>query len=99
SSIGSIPVPSLNSPLPPALAGGSHRPGKIVSTSGARPIPIDPVQVGERGSNRSLRWRQITLLSVLLASLLFAGYWWEAGRGGKDSTLPLGLDPGAAHGP
>ncbi|NNE18102.1 MAG: protein kinase, partial [Myxococcales bacterium] len=78
SSIGSIPVPSLNSPLPPALASGSHRPGKIVSTSGARPIPIDPVQVDELGSNRSLRWRQITLLSVLLASLLFAGYWWEA---------------------
>ena len=47
SNIGSIPVPSLNSPLPPALATSSHPPGKVLSTSGARPIPIKPVRVDE----------------------------------------------------
>jgi serine/threonine-protein kinase len=98
SNIGSIPVPSLNSPLPPALATSSHPPGKVLSTSGARPIPIKPVRVDELRSDRTLRWRQITLLSILLASLLFAGYWWDARRSASNLTLPLGLDPGAEHG-
>lgn len=98
SNIGSIPVPSLNSPLPPALATSSHPPGKVVSTSGARPIPIKPVRLEELAANRSVRWRQITLLSILLGSLLFAGYWWDARRSPNDTTLPLGLDPGAEHG-
>jgi len=98
SNIGSIPVPSLNSPLPPALAISSHPPGKVVSTSGARPIPIKPIQLEQLRSNRSVRWRQITLLSILLGSLVFAGYWWDARRSPNDTTLPLGLDPGAEHG-
>jgi len=98
SNIGSIPVPSLNSPLPPALATSSHPPGKVLSTSGARPIPIKPVRVEEFRSDRMLRWRQITLLSILLGSLLFAGYWWDSRRSPSDATLPLGLDPGADHG-
>jgi hypothetical protein len=45
-----------------------------------------------------LRWRQITLLSILLGSLLFAGYWWDSQRSSNDTTLPLGLDHGAEHG-
>jgi len=98
SNIGSIPVPSLNSPLPPAFALSSHPPGKVLSTSGARPIPIKPVRVDELRSERTLRWRQITLLSILLASLVFAGYWWDERRSPNALSPPLGLDPGAEHG-
>jgi hypothetical protein len=98
SNIGSIPVPSLNSPLPPTLATSSHPPGKILSSSGARPIPIKPVQVEDIRYDRMLRWRQIALLSILFGSLLFAGYWWDSRRSTNDTTLPLVPDPSAAHG-
>jgi serine/threonine-protein kinase len=98
SNIGSIPVPSLNSPLPPAFASSSHPPGTLVGRSGARPIPIKPTRVDEVRSDRTSRWRQIALLSLLLAGLLYAGYRWDAGHGHDDLTLPLGLDPGAQHG-
>jgi serine/threonine protein kinase len=98
SNIGSIPVPSLNSPLPPALANRSHPPGKVLSTSGARPIPIKPVQLKELRTDHRLRWRQISLLLVLLGSLLFAGYWWNSQLSPNDTTLPLGLDPGGQDG-
>ncbi|MBT8451910.1 MAG: protein kinase [Deltaproteobacteria bacterium] len=98
SSIGSIPVPSLNSPLPPAFKAGSHPPGTVVGRSGARPIPIEPTRVDEVGSDRTFRWRQIALLSLLLAGLLLAGYWWDAALRDDGLTPHLGLNPGAQHG-
>jgi len=98
SQIGSIPVPSLASTLPPALVTSSHPPGTILSTSGARPIPVQPIHLQELGSDSNSRWRQIALLLILLGSLVVSGYRWKSERSPNATALPLGLDPGGEHG-
>jgi len=96
SHIGSIPVPSLASSLPPAHASSSHPAGKILSTSGARPIPVEPIVIEELDPDADRRWLQIALLLVLLGALAFSGYWWKAQARPFENPAPLGLDPSAA---
>ena len=98
SQIGSIPVATLASSLPPAHASSSHPAGKVLSTSGARPIPIAPTVIEEldSGSNRS--WVQIALLLVLLGTLVFSGYWWKVQTRPSETTAPFVLDPNAQYG-
>jgi hypothetical protein len=96
SHIGSIPVASLASSLPPAHVSSSHPAGKVLSTSGARPIPIEPIVIEELDTNR--RWLQITLLLILLGTLVFSGYWWRAQTTPNDATPRPSLNPSAQHG-
>ncbi len=98
SHIGSIPVSTLASTLPPALVTSSHPPGKILSTSGARPIPVAPVLVEEPSADSNLRWRQLALLLILLGSLVFSGYWWKSQLSQDETTLPSGLQAGTENG-
>jgi serine/threonine protein kinase len=98
SHIGSIPVPSLASSLPPAHVSSSHPAGKILSTSGARPIPIEPVVIEELNVGTNRRWLQLALLLILLGTLVFSGYWWKAQTSPPEATPPMGLDSNAQHG-
>ena len=98
SHIGSVPVPTLASTLPPALVTSSHPPGKILRTSGARPIPVAQVLVEEPRSDSNLRWRQLALLLILLGSLVFSGYWWKSQLSQNETALPSGLQAGAGNG-
>ena len=45
SMVGSIPVPTLASTRPPTHVSSSHPAGKILSTSGVRPIPVEPIVI------------------------------------------------------
>jgi serine/threonine protein kinase len=92
SRIGSIPASALNTSRPPAHASSSHPAGKILSTSGARPIPIAPVIVEELDLDASRHWVRLALLLMLLGTLAFAGYWFGAGGGATDAQVPLGLE-------
>ena len=98
SRIGSIPVASLASTLPPAHISSSHPAGKLLSTSGARPIPIEPIVIEELDVGAKRRWLQIALLLTLLGTLVFSGYWWKAQTRQNEATHPLGLDANAQHG-
>lgn len=98
SHIGSIPVAKLASSLPPAHIRSSHPAGKVLSTSGARPIPIKPTVIEDIDHDRNRSWRQITLLLILLGTLVFAGYWWKAQITPNDTTTPFVLDPDTQHG-
>ncbi len=98
SHIGSIPVPALASSLPPAHVSGSHPAGKILSTSGARPIPIAPVIIEEIDSGSGRSWLQIALLLILLGTLVFSGYWWKSQTSPSEPTIPFVLEPDAQHG-
>ncbi len=97
SHIGSIPVASLASTLPPAHLSSSHPAGKVLSTSGARPIPIEPIVIEELDADTRRRWLQIALLLVLLGTLVFSGYRWKAQTSPNETTVPLGPDPAAQH--
>jgi len=90
SHVGSIPVPSLASPLPPARASSRRPTGTILSTSEARPIPIEPIVVEELSTDNRRRWLQISLLLVLLGTLVFASYWWKSERSSNHSGVPEG---------
>jgi len=96
SHIGSIPVPSLASTLPPAHVSSSHPAGTILSTSGARPIPVDPIVIEEVDPDTNRRWLQLALLLILLGTLVFSGYWWRAQTRPIENPVPLGLDPNAS---
>jgi hypothetical protein len=98
SHVGSIPVASLASTLPPTHVSGSHPAGKVLSTSGARPIPIEPIVIEELDEDTNRRWLQIALLLTLLGTLVFSGYWWKAQTRQNEAQVPLGLDPNAQHG-
>ncbi|MGB8329056.1 MAG: serine/threonine-protein kinase [Polyangiales bacterium] len=89
SHIGSIPVPTLASSLPPTYRSSSHPAGKILSTSGARPIPVEPIVIEEIDPDADRRWVQITLLLILLGALVFSGYWWRAKTRPLDSAVPV----------
>ncbi|MBW1904851.1 MAG: protein kinase [Deltaproteobacteria bacterium] len=98
SHIGSIPVASLASTFPPAQGRSSHPAGKILSTSGARPIPIEPVVIEELDPDRNRNWQLVALLLTLLGTLVFSGYWWKAQTSPNEATSPSGLDTNAQHG-
>ncbi len=98
SHIGSIPVASLASTLPPAHISSSHPAGKLLSTSGARPIPIEPIVIEELDVGANRRWLQIALLLTLLGTLVFSGYWWKAQTRQNEAIPALGLDSSAQHG-
>jgi serine/threonine protein kinase len=95
SHIGSIPVAALASSVPPARVTAIHGAGKVLSTSGARPIPIPPTVIEELDSNRS--WVQIALLLALLGTLVFSGYWWTAQTAPAETTPSFVVDPNAQH--
>jgi hypothetical protein len=92
SHIGSVPVSALASTYPPVQAQSSHPTGAVLSTSGARPIPIAPVVVEELDGSRRDGVR-LGLLLVLLGTLVFSGYWYRAQVIPTDSNPPLGLTP------
>jgi serine/threonine protein kinase len=98
SHIGSIPVASLASTLPPTHISSSHPAGKVLSTSGARPIPIEPIVIEHLDLDTNRRWFQIALLLLLLGTLVFSGYWWKAQTTPDEATAPTGFDPTAQHG-
>jgi len=98
SHIGSIPVSSLASTLPPTQVSSSHPAGKVLSTSGARPIPIEPVVIEQLDLDTNRRWLQIALLLILLGTLVFSGYWWKAQTRPNEATVPTGFDSNARHG-
>ena len=97
SQVGSIPVASLASTLPPTHVSSGHRAGKVLSTSGARPVPIEPVVIEALDEDTSRRWLQIALLLILLGTLVFSGYWWKAQTRPNEATVPQGLDPNTQH--
>jgi serine/threonine protein kinase len=98
SHIGSIPVASLASTFPPAQGRSSHPAGKILSTSGARPIPIEPVVIQELDPDRNRNWQLAALLLILLGTLVFSGYWWKAQTSPNEAMSPSSLDTNAQHG-
>ena len=98
SHIGSIPVATLNTSRPPAHVSSSHPAGRVLSTSGARPIPIAPVIVEEIDSEANRRWVQLTLLLILLGTLVFSGYWLEAQTNRAEPASPATLDVEGSHG-
>lgn len=91
SHIGSIPVAALNTSRPPAHVSSSHPAGKILSTSGARPIPIAPLVIEERDMHANRQWVRLALLLMLLGTLGFAGHWLKAQSEAAGSQAPLGL--------
>ena len=88
SHVGSVPVPLLNTSRPPAHASSSHPVGKILSTSGVRPIPIERVVLEEVDPRTNRRLVQVALLLMLLAALMSAGYWLKSKKGDRGSRTP-----------
>jgi hypothetical protein len=97
SHVGSVPVASLASSLPPAHLSSSHPPGTILSTSGARPIPIAPIVIEALDDENKRHWSRIALLLVLLGTLVFSGYWWKSQTRLPEPAAPLGLGSSAEH--
>ena len=93
--VGSIPVPSIASTHPPTHVSSSHPAGRILSTSGVRAIPVEPIVIEEIDPNVERRWVQIVLLLLLLGTLAVAGYWYDAQQRADESLAPLGLEPSA----
>jgi serine/threonine protein kinase len=94
SHIGSIPVAALSSTRPATHGSSSHPTGKVLTTSGARPIPIAPVVIEELDTNKR-QWLRLTLLLILLGVLVFSGYWYEAQTSTTERPVPFGLEPEA----
>ncbi len=99
SHVGSIPVPALASSRPPAHLSSRHPPGKVLSSSGARPVPVPPTVVKDGSPGVKRHWLQLLLLLLLLGTLVFSGYWIEASKSIDEPTAPRGLEPGAEHAP
>ncbi|MFW2387259.1 MAG: hypothetical protein ACN4G0_02925, partial [Polyangiales bacterium] len=83
---------------PPPQATQSLPPGKVVSISSGRPVPIEPIVVEELRSEQNRRWRQIILLLLLLGSLVLSGYWWKAQLDPSRNTAVPSLAPGVQIG-
>jgi len=86
-----IDVESSSAGRPPAHASSIHPTGKVLSTSGARPIPVAPVVIEELDT-RNRQWLQIALLLLLLGTLAFSGFWYRAQMNATEPTVPLGLE-------
>jgi serine/threonine-protein kinase len=90
--IGSVPVASIASEVPPAHLTSSQPVGKVLSTSGPG---IEPIVIEEVDTSSRLHWLRIALLLVLLGTLVYSGYWYKAQTAPPDPPIPLGLEPEA----
>ena len=97
SRVGSIPVPTLASSLPPTHLSSSHTTGKVLSVSAPRPRPKAPIVVQDATSDASRHWVQIALLLLLLGTLVFSGYWWKEQRGANQEAPSYDLIPATEH--
>ena len=97
SRIGSIPVPTLASSLPPAHVSSNHPAGTVLSVSGPQLRPKTPIVVEDATSENRRRWVQIVLLLLLLGTLVFSGYWWKWQRGANQEAPPHDLVPAPEH--
>jgi serine/threonine protein kinase len=91
--IGSVPVASLASTVPPAQVSSRHPTGTILSASGPRRIPIEPIVIEEVDANRRVHWMRIALLLILLGTLIYSGYWYKAETAPPDAPAPSSLQP------
>ncbi len=80
SHIGSIPVPTLASSVPPAHVSSNHPAGTVLSVSGPRLRPKPPIVVQDATSENTRYWVQMALLLLLLGALVLSGYWWKGQR-------------------
>lgn len=99
SHVGSIPVPVLASSHPPAHVSSQQPTGRVLGTSGARPIPVRRTIVAERELRRKYHWLQALVLLMLLGALVFCGYWFQTRRSSIEWSAPKGLGPGASDAP
>ncbi len=97
SRIGSIPVPTLASSLPPAHVSSNHPAGTVLSVSGPRPRPKAPIIVQDATSENKRHWVRIALLLVLLGTLVFSGYWWTGQRSANQEALSPDLAPATEY--
>jgi hypothetical protein len=88
--IGSVPVASLASEVPPAHVTSRHPTGKVLSTSGPT---IEPIVIEEVNASSRVHWLRIVLLLVLLGALVYSGYWYKAESAPPSPPIPLGLEP------
>ena len=88
SRIGSVPVPTLASSVPPAHLVGSYEPGKVLQTSAPpRRSPI-PILFADSDARATGYWLRIVLLLTLLGVLMFSGYWWGQPRSANPEGQP-----------
>ncbi len=97
SQIGSIPVPTLASSLPPAHASSNHPAGTVLGVSGARLRPKAPLLVEDANSENTRHWVRIALLLLLLGTLVFSGYWWKGQRSANQGVTAADLVPATEH--
>jgi serine/threonine-protein kinase len=97
SRVGSIPVPTLASSLPPAHVSSNHSAGTVLSVSVARPRPREPIIVQDATSEATRHWVRIALLLSLLGTLVFSGYWWKGQRGANQQAPSYNLAPATEH--
>lgn len=97
SRIGSIPVPTLASSVPPAHGSSNHPAGTVLSVSGPRLRPEAPLVVEDATATDTRRWVQIALLLLLLGTLVFSGYWWKGQRSANQEAPVHDLAPATEH--
>lgn len=81
------------------LPHSSHPPGKVLTASGARPIPVAPVVVDEIHEETSLHRLRLGLLIVLLGTLVLYGQWRASESASGGWWAPAGLGAEAGDGP
>lgn len=91
--VGSIPVATIASSRPPAHLSSQQPAGKVLSTSGPRPIPIRPTRIEEIETGMARGWLRLLLLVILLGTLAFSGYWLHARKSPEQSPGPTGSEP------
>ncbi len=98
SHIGSIPVAAVASSAPPAHVSSRQPAGKVLSTSGPRPIPSRDAASESQDRDRT-RWRQLALLVLLLGALIASGHWLLNQTHSEPTPAPEGLEPGPSDAP
>ena len=88
SRIGSVPVPTLASSVPPARLINSYEPGKVLKTSAPPPSSPIPILFADAGTQTTRYWLRIALLLTLLGALAFSGYWWGQPRSANPEPQP-----------
>lgn len=99
SRIGSIPVPAVASGLPPAHVSSQHPPGKVLSTSGLRPIPVPPTRIAPNERRLDRRRLRLLLLAALLGALVVSGWWLHASTSTVEPAAPRGLEAVSRNAP
>jgi hypothetical protein len=70
----------------------------VLTTSGARPIPVEPIIVEELEVDSTRRWLQVALLLLLLGTLVFSGYWLKTQQSSSnDAPAPVELEGEDSH--